>query len=112
MAKNNTTGQKNEVDNNITHEKIKRTARDEYLAKNLTSRLNRIEGQVRGIKGMIERDSYCDDVLNQITAVRSALSAVALLVLENHVKSCLVEKIQDGELEIVDELLITIDKML
>jgi len=93
-------------------EEIKHTVRDSYLTKTLISRLNRIEGQVRGIRGMIERDSYCDDVLNQITAVRSALSAVSLLVLENHVKSCLVDKIQSGDTEIVDELLITIDKML
>jgi len=90
----------------------KTTHREEYLAKTLISRLNRIEGQVRGIKGMIERDSYCDDVLNQITAVRSALSAVGKLVLENHMRQCFVEKIRNGEDEIIDELMTTIEKIL
>src|SRR3546814_3449380 len=59
---------------------------------NLTSRLNRIEGQVRGIKGLIEKDVYCDDILNQIASVQSALSGVGKLLLEEHMKSCVVEK--------------------
>jgi len=90
----------------------KATHREEYLAKTLISRLNRIEGQVRGIKGMIERDSYCDDVLNQISAARSALNAVGRLVLENHMRQCFVDKIRNGEDEIIDELMTTIEKIL
>ncbi|MCL2566359.1 MAG: metal-sensing transcriptional repressor [Defluviitaleaceae bacterium] len=90
----------------------KTTLREEELQKALISRLNRIEGQVRGIKGMIEKDSYCDDVLNQITAARAALNAVGVLVLENHMRQCFVEKIRNGEDEIVDELMTTINKIL
>lgn len=90
----------------------KTTLREEELTKALISRLSRIEGQVRGIKGMIERDSYCDDVLNQITAARAALNAVGVLVLENHMRQCFVEKIRKGENEIIDELMTTIGKIL
>ncbi|KAF9117934.1 hypothetical protein BGX30_004966 [Mortierella sp. GBA39] len=67
---------------------------------NLISRLNRIEGQIRGIKGLIEKDTYCDDVLNQISSVQSALNGVSKLLLEHHMKSCLIERIQDGENEV------------
>lgn len=94
----------------MDNEKI--TLREEELTKALISRLSRIEGQVRGIKGMIERDSYCDDVLNQITAARAALNAVGVLVLENHMRQCFVEKIRKGENEIIDELMTTIGKIL
>lgn len=88
------------------------TARSEKMKTALTSRLNRIEGQVRGIKGMIEKDMYCDDVLNQIAAVQSAMKSVSRLLLENHMKSCLVRRIQAGEMEVVDELLETIEKIM
>ena len=78
----------------------------------LTSRLNRIEGQVRGIKGMIERDTYCDDVLTQIAAVQSALNSVGKLLLEGHMKSCVIERIQAGDSEVIDELLVTVKKLM
>lgn len=78
----------------------------------LVSRLNRIEGQVRGLKGMIEKDTYCDDVLNQISSVQSALNGVGKLLLEHHMKSCVIERIQEGENEVIDELLITINKLM
>ncbi|TNJ64023.1 metal-sensing transcriptional repressor [Paenibacillus hemerocallicola] len=79
---------------------------------NLVSRLNRIEGQIRGVKGMIEKDTYCDDVLNQIAAIQSALNSVGKLLLEGHMKSCVVERIQAGESEVIDELLITVHKLM
>ena len=82
------------------------------LDQNITKRLNRIEGQIRGIKGMIDEEAYCDDILNQITAVRSALSSVSKIILENHVNHCIVEKIQAGETEAVEELIQTIGRML
>lgn len=87
------------------------TRRDTALKEQLAVRLNRIEGQIRGIKGMVDKDLYCDDVLNQISAVQSALSSVSKLVLKNHINGCLVSKIRDGETDIVDELLITIGKL-
>jgi DNA-binding FrmR family transcriptional regulator len=90
-----------------------RTANRSQTSKtSLVSRLNRIEGQVRGIKGMVEKDVYCDDVLNQIAAVQSAMKSVSRLLLEGHMKSCLVNRIQSGEPEVIDELLVTIEKMM
>lgn len=82
------------------------------VKNDLMTRLNRIEGQVRGVKGMIERDTYCDDVLNQISAIQSALNAVGRLLLENHMKSCVIERIRDGEEEVLDEILVTIKKLM
>ncbi|MBB3112295.1 DNA-binding FrmR family transcriptional regulator [Paenibacillus phyllosphaerae] len=79
---------------------------------NLISRLNRIEGQIRGVKGLIERDAYCDDVLNQIAAAQSALNSVGKLLLEGHMKSCVIERIQSGDEEVIDELLITVKKLM
>ena len=88
------------------------TIRDEKLKSNLITRLNRVEGQIRGIRGMVERDVYCNDVLHQISAAQAALDSVSKLVLESHIRGCLVEKIQAGDHKIVDELLVTIGKML
>lgn len=82
------------------------------IKNNLISRLNRIEGQIRGVKGMIEKDTYCDDVLNQIAAIQSALNSVGKLLLEGHMKSCVVDRIQAGEHEVIDELLITVNKLM
>ncbi len=84
----------------------------EQTKQNLVRRLNRVEGQIRGIKGMIEKDTYCDDVLNQIAAAQSALNSVGRLLLEGHIKSCVVERIEAGEHEVIDELLVTINKLL
>lgn len=84
----------------------------EKTKNNMISRLNRIEGQVRGLKGLIEKDTYCDDVLNQISSVQSALNGVGKLLLEHHMKSCVIERIQDGENEVIDELLVTINKLM
>ncbi|CAM3916507.1 metal-sensitive transcriptional regulator [Cohnella lubricantis] len=84
----------------------------DQVKANLLSRLNRIEGQIRGIKGLIEKDTYCDDILNQIAAAQSALNSVGRLLLEGHMKSCIVERIQAGEHEVIDELLVTVHKLM
>jgi DNA-binding FrmR family transcriptional regulator len=88
------------------------TQREQKLKASLISRLNRIEGQIRGIRGMVERDAYCDDILNQVAAANAALNSVSKLILESHLRGCLVKKIKNGEDEIVDELLETIGKLL
>ena len=90
----------------------KTTVRGEKLKADLQARLSRVEGQIRGIRGMIEKDAYCDDVLNQIAAARAALDAAAKLVLENHIRCCFVTKIRNGDEGIVDELLATVNKLL
>ncbi|AGA68676.1 hypothetical protein Desdi_1162 [Desulfitobacterium dichloroeliminans LMG P-21439] len=84
---------------------------DEKIIKELINRLNRIEGQVRGVKGMIERHVYCDDVLNQITSAQSALDGVSKLLLEKHFKSCVKDRLSQGDDEVIDELLKTIFRM-
>jgi DNA-binding FrmR family transcriptional regulator len=84
----------------------------EKMKNNLVTRLNRVEGQIRGIKGMIEKDVYCDDILNQIAAVQSALNSVGRLLLEGHMKSCVIERIQEGDHEVIDELLKTMNKLI
>lgn len=82
------------------------------VKKNLVSRLNRIEGQIRGIKGLIEKDTYCDDVITQISATQSALNSVAKMLLEGHLKSCVIERIQDGDYDVIDEVLVTFQRLM
>lgn len=102
----------NRDDENLDETTVRVTNRPSKMKASLIARLNRIEGQVRGIKGMIEKDIYCDDVLNQIAAVQSAMRGVSKLLLENHMKSCIVGRIQAGETDVIDELLDTIEKLL
>lgn len=84
----------------------------EKTVHELVNRMNRIEGQVRGIKGMIERHEYCDDILNQIASAQSALNGVSKLLLEKHMKSCVMEQLQAGDEEVVDEVVKTIFKLI
>ncbi|MBO0997267.1 metal-sensitive transcriptional regulator [Bacillus sp. SD075] len=84
----------------------------EAVKKNLTTRLNRIEGQIRGIKGLIEKDTYCDDVITQIAATQSAMNSVAKILLEGHLRNCVVERLNDGDTEVIDEVLVTIQKLM
>lgn len=80
--------------------------------KNLLNRLNRIEGQIRGIKGMVEEGRYCVDILTQISAVQAALNSFNKILLSDHIKTCVVEDIQNGDMEVVDELCKTIQKLM
>jgi DNA-binding FrmR family transcriptional regulator len=94
------------------HDSERKSHHSDKTKNNLVSRLNRIEGQIRGVKGMIEKDTYCDDVLNQIAAIQSALNGVGKLLLEGHLKSCVIERIQAGEHEVIEELLVTVNKLM
>ena len=85
---------------------------DDKTIKELVTRMNRIEGQIRGIRGMIERHVYCDDVLNQISSAQSALDGASRLLLEKHMKSCVKDQLQVGNEQIVDEVLKTIFRMI
>lgn len=82
------------------------------IKADLTARLNKIEGQIRGVKGLIEKDTYCDDVLNQVSAIQSALNSVGKMLLEAHVKSCIVARIKADDLEVIDELMTTVKKLI
>lgn len=80
--------------------------------KSLENRLNRIEGQVRGLKGLIRQETYCDDVITQISAIQAALNSVAKLLLDGYLRHCVIDRVQEGKIEIVDELLITIKRLM
>jgi DNA-binding FrmR family transcriptional regulator len=84
----------------------------EELKTNMMNRLNRIEGQIRGITRMIGEDVYCDDILHQISSVESAINGVKRVLLEAHLKSCVVEQIQDGRDGVIDEFLVTLRKIM
>ena len=86
--------------------------RSEKEYKDLVNRLSRIEGQIRGIKGMLENDAYCIDILNQVSAVNSALTSFSKVLLSNHIKSCVINDLKEGKDETVDELISTIQKFM
>ncbi len=90
--------------------KTKERSEKEY--KDLIHRLNRIEGQIRGIKGMVENDAYCTDILTQVAAVSAALNSFNKVLLGNHIKSCVINDIRQGKEETVDELLDTLQKLM
>lgn len=86
--------------------------RDQQENKNLINRLNRIEGQIRGIKGMVERSAYCPEILIQVSAVTAALNAFNRQLLSKHIRTCVKDGIKNGEDEVIDELLGVLQKMM
>ena len=86
--------------------------RDEKEYKDLMNRLSRIEGQVRGIRGMVENDAYCVDILTQVAAVTAALNSLNKVLLANHIRICVAEDSRNGNDEIVDELVKTLQKLM
>lgn len=90
--------------------KTKKRSEKEY--KDLVNRLSRIEGQVRGIKSMLEKDAYCTDILMQVSAVNAALNSFNKVLLANHIKSCVTQDILDGKEETVDELVVVLQKLM
>lgn len=91
---------------------VRKSHHSDSVKKNLVTRLNRVEGQIRGIKGLIEKDTYCDDVITQIAATQSALNSVGKLLLEGHMKSCVAERIKEGDMAVLDEVLVTIQRLM
>lgn len=90
--------------------KTKERSPKEY--KDMMNRLKRIEGQVRGIQGMIEKDAYCTDVLIQVAAVNAALNSFSKALLANHIHSCVADNIRAGNDEVIDELVILLEKLM
>lgn len=90
----------------------KTTVRSEEERKKLINRLNRIEGQIRGIRGMVERDVYCNDILIQSAAVSAAVQAFNKELLSNHIHNCVARDIRAGHDEVIDELMATIQKLM
>ena len=90
--------------------KTKERTEKEY--KDLLNRLSRIEGQVRGIKRMVEEDAYCTDILIQVSAVNAALNSFNKVLLANHIRTCVAEDIRAGKEETIDELVATLQKLM
>lgn len=98
----------------MTHEccshKTKHRSEAEYKA--LLNRLSRIEGQVRGIRKMVETDTYCTDILTQVSAVQAALNAFNRELLASHIRTCVADDIRSGKDETIDELVATLQKLM
>lgn len=90
----------------------KTTERSELERKKLINRLNRIEGQIRGIRGMVERNAYCPDILTQCAAASAALNAFNRDLIGNHIKGCVVRDLKDGDDTVIDELVATLQKLM
>lgn len=90
--------------------KTKERTEEEY--KNLIHRLNRIEGQIRGIRGMVEKNAYCTDILVQSAAVTAAVNAFNKDLLAAHIRTCVAQDIRDGKDEVIDELVATMQKLM
>ena len=91
---------------------LKHKHREEKEYKDLIHRLNRIEGQVRGIRAMVEEERYCVDIITQVSAVTSALNAFNKALLSQHIKTCVADNIRSGNDDIVDELCETLKKLM
>ena len=90
--------------------RTKKRSEEEY--KSLINRLSRIEGQIRGIRGMVEKEAYCTDILTQVSAVQSALNAFSRELLASHIHTCVADGIRAGDTEVVDELVRTVEKLM
>ena len=90
----------------------KKTERSEEERRALMNRLSRIEGQIRGIRGMVEKNAYCPDILVQVAAVNAALNAFNKELLANHIRTCVADDIRAGKDEVIDELVATLQKLM
>ena len=99
-----------EQEEKCCHERRKEREDKEY--RDLIHRLNRIEGQIRGIRGMVERDVYCTDILIQVSAVNAALNSFNKVLLTSHIKTCVTRDIKAGKEETVDELVQLLQKLM
>ena len=101
------------MENHIEHcYSYKSKERPDKEYKDLINRLSRIEGQVRGIKKMVENDTYCTDILVQVSAVNAALNSFNKVLLANHIRTCVAEDIREGKDETIDELVKVLQKLM
>lgn len=80
--------------------------------RDLQNRLSRIEGQVRGVKKMLENNAYCPDILIQVSAINAALNSFNRVLLANHIRSCVADDIRENKPEAIDELIMTLQKLM
>ena len=93
-------------------DQLKCKCRDEKEYRDLINRLSRIEGQVRGVKNMVEEDRYCIDIVTQVSAIQAALNSFNRVLLSNHIKTCVVDDIKNGSEVTVEELCATLQKLM
>ena len=91
-------------------ERMKKRSEDEL--KSLTNRLNRIEGQVRGIRGMLEKDAYCTDIITQVAAVNAALNAFNRELMASHIRSCVKTDVEKGDDSSLEEMIALMQKLM
>jgi len=89
---------------------VRKKERSEEEKRSLINRLSRIEGQIRGIRAMVEKDAYCPDILTQASAVSSAINGFAKALLSEHIRTCVAEDVRQGSDDALDELLNTLQK--
>lgn len=90
----------------------KTTIRSDEERRKLIHRLNRIEGQIRGIRGMVEKDAYCTDILMQSAAVNAAVHSFNKDLIANHIRGCVARDIREGRDDVIDELVKTLEKLM
>ena len=90
--------------------KTKERSQEEY--KSLIHRLNRVEGQIRGIRGMVEKNAYCPDILTQVAAANAALNAFSKELLAQHIRTCVARDVREGRDETIEELVATLQKLM
>lgn len=95
----------------VSEDGNKKTVRLDEDKKKLTTRLSKIEGQIRGIKNMVDSDAYCTDILTQVSAARSALESLSMEILKNHINGCVKRDLKEGKDEVIDELIWTLQKL-
>lgn len=91
---------------------MKKTRRNEEEKRLLMNRLKRIEGQIRGLERMLDEDAYCNDILIQTSACTKALHAFSKVLLKRHLETCVSHDLKDGNVEVIDELLSTLEKLM
>lgn len=100
------------LDNNECCKCCRKKERSEKEYKDLINRLSRIEGQIRGLKKMVENDAYCIDILTQSSAAGAALNSFNKVLLANHIKTCVAEDVKAGNEEKIDELVVMLQKLM
>ncbi len=100
------------TDENACPACAKMTERSEEQKRKLLNRLSRLEGQIRGVKKMVENDAYCNDILVQSAAIGAAVDAFSREVLRAHLHSCVIRDIRDGRDEVADELMETLERLM
>lgn len=101
-----------EMNDGCQHCSGKHKDREEKEKRDLINRLKRIEGQVRGVEGMLENDAYCTDILMQVSAITNALNSFNKVLLANHMRTCVADNIREGNDDIIDELVVTLQKLM